>query len=86
MHKARILIAAGAAVLLSGPAPAAKKPVDPDKVVCKTESDSASRINHRRVCRTHREWRMEKEERLRDAERGLENTYRRTLKAPARRG
>jgi hypothetical protein len=86
MNKVDILIAIGAAALLSGTASAGKKPEAPDQVVCKTEGDSGSRINNKRVCRTRSEWRMEEEERLRDAERGIENTYRRTLKAPARRG
>jgi hypothetical protein len=79
MHKLNIAVAVGAAVLLTGTASAGKKPEDPDKVVCKTDADSTSRITRKRTCRTRAEWTMEEVERRRDAEQGLDKSYQQTL-------
>ena len=85
MHRLSILTAVGAAVLATSPASAAKKPQDPNKVVCKTEADTTSRISRKRTCRTRAEWTMEEAERRRDAEQGLDKTYQRTLQQVADR-
>jgi hypothetical protein len=78
MRNFNILAAAGAAVLLGGTALAGSKAENPDKVICKYEGDSTSRISRTRVCRSRAEWAMEAEARRRDAEQGIENAARRT--------
>jgi invasion protein IalB len=40
----------------AAPAAADAKKYDPDKVVCKTEEVSGTRLGSKRVCRTVREW------------------------------
>lgn len=77
MSKPVILAAAAAAaVLLSSAASAGKKPVNPDKIVCRYEGDTTSRISRTRVCHTVAEWAAEDAQRRRDTELGLDTTGR----------
>ncbi len=73
-----------AAVALTGAASAkTKKPEDPDKVLCRLEQASGTRIASRRICMTRAEWKMEDESRQRDAERSVRGTWDRgELEAP----
>jgi len=80
-----IVIAAGAAVLLSSAATAGKKPEDPNKLICKYEGDSASRITRSKRCMTRAEWTMEQDARRRDAEQGMDSTYQHGLQQVADR-
>jgi hypothetical protein len=56
--KARILLAAGAALLIGSAASAANsgKKHDPNKKVCRTISETGSRLNKTRACHTQAEW------------------------------
>jgi len=76
MHRVSILAAAGAAIVLSGTAAQGKEPQDPNKVVCKYEDDSTSRINRKRTCHTRAEWAQEAEAVRRNVEQGLDSTGR----------
>ena len=55
---ARILLAAGAALLIGSAANASEgsKHGDPNKRVCKTISETGSRLNRTRACHTQAEW------------------------------
>ena len=55
---ARILLAAGAALLIGSAANASEgsKHNDPNKRVCKTISETGSRLNRTRACHTQAEW------------------------------
>lgn len=54
----RILLAAGAALLIGSAAQAAEgsKHRDPNKKVCRTISETGSRLNRTRACHTQAEW------------------------------
>lgn len=56
--RTRILLAAGAALLIGSAANAAEgsKHRDPNKKVCKTISETGSRLNKSRACHTQAEW------------------------------
>lgn len=84
------LLAAAAAVatLASGPAVAGKKddPADDgSKRICRTESNSGSRIASRKVCHTKDEWTQLQRERQQDADDAKESTYNRGLQPVAAR-
>jgi hypothetical protein len=85
MRHFTILIAAGAAVLLAGTANAGKKPEDPNKLICKFEENSGSRITRTKTCHTRAEWTQVQEERRRDAEQGMDSTYRQGVQPVADR-
>lgn len=55
---ARILVAAGAALLIGSAANASErsKHNDPNKKVCKTIAETGSRLNRTRACHTQAEW------------------------------
>ena len=55
---ARILVTAGAALLIGSAANAAEgsKHRDPNKRVCKTILETGSRLNRTRACHTQAEW------------------------------
>jgi hypothetical protein len=56
--KARLFLAAGAALLVASAAGAAErsKHGDPNKKVCRTISETGSRLNKTRACHTQAEW------------------------------
>ena len=59
-------LAANVSVANETPAPAAKPA--PERKICKTEGDSASRLGGKRVCRTEAEWKASRESTSRDLE------------------
>lgn len=69
-----VAAAAAAVALVTGPAAAADKKKDGEKLVCKSSPDTTSRITRTRVCRTREEWAQEELARRHDAEQGLANT------------
>ena len=53
----RILVAALTAFLCAGVGfTAPKKPRDPNKIICKYDSESGSRLKRSRACHTQAEW------------------------------
>ncbi|MBV8687785.1 MAG: hypothetical protein JO013_16450 [Alphaproteobacteria bacterium] len=83
MRYSILLATAAMALLGSGEAVAAKKggeQVAPeDKMICRSESLSESRIARRKVCRTKQEWSMLQRQREEDADDAKQNTYNQTL-------
>ncbi|MFL6844227.1 MAG: hypothetical protein ACJ8ER_05025 [Allosphingosinicella sp.] len=72
-----IVLAASAASLLgTAPAIAKSEGAKPAKVhmVCRISGDSTSRISRTRTCHSKEEWAQIDQERLRDTERGLDDT------------
>ena len=79
MHKLILATATCAAVALTGVASAkVKKAEDPNRMICKLETASGSRIASRRTCMTRAEWKMDEEARAKDAENSARATWDRT--------
>lgn len=59
-------LAATVSVAHESPAPASTPA--PERKICKTESDSSSRLGGKRICRTESEWKAIREATSRDLE------------------
>jgi hypothetical protein len=76
MRKLILATATCAAVALTGVASAkVKKAEDPNRVLCRIETASGSRITQRRICMTRAEWKLDEEARAKDAQNSQRATW-----------
>ncbi|HEX8667848.1 MAG TPA: hypothetical protein VF727_05690 [Allosphingosinicella sp.] len=77
MRSFTIFAAVAAATLFTGTASAGDQGEKKDKMVCKKEADSTSRIGKKRTCHTKDEWAEIEAEQQRDARSAIDATSRR---------
>jgi hypothetical protein len=77
MHSFTILAAVAAATLTAGAASAEEKAEKKEKMICKSDVSSTSRIGRKRVCHTKEEWATLESEQQRDARSAIATTSRR---------